>query len=165
MLKDKLKKKQTKGKIWKIFGAILLTTKFKFKSRASLWSTTASSKYKVAPTFGLTGVSRQTFDAHWMCIHFSNQPKPYPPEMLPEQYHWKLVDDFVSKYNKHGRQAFHHLNCSVLTRAFHNDMVRAATVLIRGYHCTLRSIVSQRMTARSRRVPVERVEWCWDWSY
>jgi hypothetical protein len=105
-LEDKKKKKTTKGEILKFFGVILLTTKFEFKSRASLWSTTAATKYEVAPAFGRTGMSRQRFDDLWMCIRFSNQPKVRPPEMSSERYRWKLVDDFVMEYNDYRKKSF-----------------------------------------------------------
>ena len=101
---EKSKKKSTKGEILKFFGIILLRTKFESKSRASLWSTTAPSKYEVAPTFGRTGMSRQRFDDLWMCIRFSNQPKISPLEMSSERYRWKLVDDFFFEYKNHGKQ-------------------------------------------------------------
>ena len=94
-LEEKSKKKTTQGEILKFFGVIYLTTKFEFKSRASLWSTTAPLKYEVAPAFGWTGLSRQRFDDLWMCIRFSNQPKVRPPQMSSKRYRWNFVDDFV----------------------------------------------------------------------
>ena len=105
-LEEKSKKKTTKGEILKFFGIVLLTTKFEFKSRASLWSTTAPSKYKVAPAFGQTGMSRQRFDYFWMRIRFSNQPKVRPPEMSSERYRSTLLDDFVFEYNNHRKRFF-----------------------------------------------------------
>ena len=47
----------TVGKILKFFGIMILCTKFEFRSRSSLWSTTSVSKYIPAPSFGKTGMS------------------------------------------------------------------------------------------------------------
>ena len=60
-LSDKNKVPATVGKLLKFFGVMILCTKFEFKSRSSLWSTTAASKYVPAPSFGATGMSRMRF--------------------------------------------------------------------------------------------------------
>ena len=85
----------TAGEIVKFFGVMLLVTWFEFGSQASLWSNTSTNKYIPAPSFGLTGMPQKQFDDLWMCIRFSDQPRNCPSDMTSEQYHWRLVDDFV----------------------------------------------------------------------
>ena len=96
----------TAGEIVKFFGVMLLVTRFEFGSRASLWSNTSTNKYIPAPSFGLTGMPRKRFNDLWMCIRFSDQPCNRPSEVTSEQYRWRLVDDFVKNFNKHGVQNF-----------------------------------------------------------
>ena len=85
----------TAGEIVKFFGVMLLVTRFEFGSRASLWSNMTTNKYIPAPSFGLTGMPWKWFDDLWMCIWFSEQPPNRPSDMTSEQYHWRLVDDFI----------------------------------------------------------------------
>jgi hypothetical protein len=47
--------------ILKFFGDLILMAKFEFGSKASLWSTTAPSKYIPAPANGRTDMSRNRF--------------------------------------------------------------------------------------------------------
>ena len=91
----------TAGEIVKFFGVMLLVTQFEFGSRASLGSNTSTNKYIPAPSFGLTGMPQKWFDDLWMCIRFSDQPRNHPSEMTSEQYHWRLVDDFIKNFNEH----------------------------------------------------------------
>ena len=51
-------KSMTIGELLQFFGILVLSTKFEFGSRASLWSCTAIYKYIPAPQFGNTGMSR-----------------------------------------------------------------------------------------------------------
>jgi hypothetical protein len=95
----------TTGEILKFFGVLVLTTRFEFSSRASLWSTTAPSAYESAPCFGKTGMSRNRFDRIWSMIRFSRQPDVVPQGMSSEAYRWLLVDGFVERINAH-REAF-----------------------------------------------------------
>ena len=46
----------------KFFGILIQMTSFEFTSRASLWSSVAPMKYRPAPHFGLTGMSKHRFD-------------------------------------------------------------------------------------------------------
>ena len=92
------------GEIVKFFGVMLLVTQFEFESQASLWSNVTTNKYIPAPLFGLTGMPRKWFDDLWMCIRFSEQPPNHPSDMTPEQYRWRLVDDFVKNFNEHRAQ-------------------------------------------------------------
>ena len=89
------------GEIVKLFGVMLLVIQFEFGSWASLWSNMTTNKYIPAPLFGLTGMPRKRFDNLWMCIRFSEQPPNRPSDMTSEQYHWRLVDDFVKNFNEH----------------------------------------------------------------
>jgi hypothetical protein len=53
----------TAGEVLKSVGVMILSTKFEFKSRSSLWlTTTPTSKFIAAPSFGATGMSRMRFD-------------------------------------------------------------------------------------------------------
>ena len=55
----------TIGEIQIFFGVWVLSTRFEFGSRASLWSNTASSKYLPDPDFGKTGLPQNMFDHIW----------------------------------------------------------------------------------------------------
>ena len=91
----------TAGEIVKFFGVMLRVTRFEFGSQASLWSNATTNKYIPAPSFGLTGMPWKWFYDLWMCIRFSEQPPNRPSDMTSEQYHWRLVDDFVKNFNEH----------------------------------------------------------------
>ena len=99
-------KETTKGEILKIFGIIILATPFEFGKRASLWSSTAPSKYVPAPNFGQTGMTRPRFDTIWKHIRFSDQHDVRPDNMSSEQHRWRLVDDFVKNFNDHRAETF-----------------------------------------------------------
>jgi hypothetical protein len=94
------------GELLRFFGIWMLSTRFEFGSRASLWSTTAPFKYVPAPAFGRTGMPRHRFDAIWRYIRFSDQPDERPEEMSSEKYRWRLVDDFVDQFNNHRANNF-----------------------------------------------------------
>ena len=98
----------TAGEIVKFFGVMLLVTRFEFRSRASVWSSTSTNKYIPDPSFGLTGMPQKWFDDLWMCIRFSDHPHNHPSEKTSEQYCWRLVDDFVKYFNEHRVQVFPH---------------------------------------------------------
>ena len=100
------KEKTTVGELLKFFGVLILASKFEFQSRRSLWATTAPAKYIPAPAFGKTGMPRMRFDDLWKCIRWSDQPSERPDSMSSEQYRWKLVDDFVDKFNEHRAATF-----------------------------------------------------------
>ena len=102
----KAKTETTCGEILKFFGVLILTTKFEFGSRASLWSNTANFKYIPALSFGITGMSRQRFDDLWQCIRWSKQPRERPSHMSSEKYRWQLVDDFIESFNRHRSTTF-----------------------------------------------------------
>jgi hypothetical protein len=96
----------TIGELLKFLGIVILTTKFKFTSRASLWSTTPATKYELALDFGRFGMSRKQFDEIWKNIRFSYQPATRPDDMSSEKYRWLLVDDFVKNFNQHRKDTF-----------------------------------------------------------
>ena len=59
--------------ILKLFSVCVLSTRFEFGSRASLWSNTASSKYFPAPAVSETGLLRNRFHHIWRHTRFSDQ--------------------------------------------------------------------------------------------
>eukprot|EP00171_Calliarthron_tuberculosum_P006804 IDg6804t1 len=91
----------TAGELLKFFGMLILITRFEFGNRSTLWSTTRPGKYVPAPSLGSAGMSRDRFDMLWRCIRFSDQPDARPSSMSSEQYRWRLVDDFVERFNAH----------------------------------------------------------------
>ena len=107
------KKETTREEILKLFGVLILMTRFEFGTRASLWQTTAPFKYCPAPNFGGTGMIRMRFDDLFRCLTFSDQPEVRPPSLSNEQWRWKLVDDFVGAFNLHRKENFvpSHLIC------------------------------------------------------
>jgi hypothetical protein len=52
----------TAGEVLKSVGVMIRSTKFEFKSPSSLWSTTPTSKFVAAPSFGATGMSQMQFE-------------------------------------------------------------------------------------------------------
>jgi Transposase IS4 len=93
------------GELLRFIGVLLLSTRFEFGSRASLWSTVGS-KYIPAASFGKTGMDRSRFETLWSCLTFSEQPVTRPQEMSSERYRWMRVDDFVHRFNEHRRLQF-----------------------------------------------------------
>ncbi len=89
----------SQGELLKFFGVCILATRFEFLNRHDLWSTTSLSKYEPAYKFGLTRMSRNRFDQIWSNLRFSSQPREKPDYMSSEQYRWRLVDDFVTRFN------------------------------------------------------------------
>ncbi len=101
-LSSKGLKTTTKGEIIKLFGIMVLATRYEFGTRASLWSQTSEFKYSEAPQFGTkTGMSRRRFDLLWQHIRFGNQPKDIQDGMSHEAHRWLLVDNHVKRFNEH----------------------------------------------------------------
>ena len=96
----------SKSEIVKWFGVLLLMTRYEFRSRQSLWSTIPQGKYRSAPAFGKTGMSRNRFVDLSASVRWSEQPDDPPEGMSPEQYRWLLVDGFVSRFNQHRESTF-----------------------------------------------------------
>ncbi|KAI2512652.1 Transposase IS4 [Fragilaria crotonensis] len=102
-------KETTPSEVLKFFGILILTTTFEFTTRASLWNTTAWSKYRPAPQFGLTGMSKNRFEDLFSCMRWSFQPAVPTfegEEESSERFRWKLVDDFVKNFNEHRANYF-----------------------------------------------------------
>jgi hypothetical protein len=102
----KKKKLTSIGEVIKMFGVLILSTRYEFGSRSSLWSLNPTSKYVPAPAFGKTGMSRCRFDDMWGCLSFSEQPATRPAAMSSEQYRWLLVDGFVERFNEYRKNYF-----------------------------------------------------------
>ena len=100
------KRTTTTGELLKMFGVMILTTRYEFTSRASLWSTIAPHKYMTAPAFGKTGMARNRFDELLRYIVWSEQPKERPEGMSSEKFRWLLVDGFVDAINEYRAQHF-----------------------------------------------------------
>jgi Transposase IS4 len=95
------------GEVLKLMGILVLITRFKFGSQASLWSTTARNRFIPPPNLGhTTGMSRERFDHLWRFMVWSKQPYPRPNDMSHEQWRWALVQDFVDNFNEH-RKTFY----------------------------------------------------------
>ena len=142
------------GEIVKFFGVMLLVTWFQFGSQASLWSNTSTNKYIPAPSFGLTEMPWKWFDDLWMCIRFSDQPCNRPSEMTSEQYHWRLVDDFVKNFNEHQAQNFSHWMRFASTSPCPSGMGKVVIGSTMACQCMLRLTGNQKMAVRSRMLPV-----------
>ena len=92
------------GEILKLFGVLLIGTRFEFGSRADLWSKSPRTKHMPAPAFGVrTGMPRNRFDYLWNNIKFSVQPAAALTAGATgaEQFRWSLVNDFVTAINQH----------------------------------------------------------------
>ena len=63
-----VEKGKTKGIMIKLFGILILDTRFGFGDRSSLGSTVSQSKYRSAPDFFKTGMNRHRFDMLWRNI-------------------------------------------------------------------------------------------------
>ena len=94
------------SELLKFFGVLILMTSFEFTSRASLWSSVAPMKYRPAPHFGLTGMSKHQFDGLFRAMRWSKQPSKQAENDCTEQHRWKLVDDFVAHFNNHRANFF-----------------------------------------------------------
>ena len=96
----------TKTEIVKWMGILLLITRFEFRTRKLLWSTTPQGKYRAAPCFGKTGMSRNRFTELTSCMRWSDQPDVPHEGMSAEQHRWLLVDGFVERFNQHRENTF-----------------------------------------------------------
>jgi Transposase IS4 len=96
----------TVGELLKFLGIVILSTKYEFTTRASLWSKTAATKYELPPNFGRLGMNRKRFDEIWKNIRFAYQPTEKHPDMSSERQRWLLVDGFVKNFNDHRKETF-----------------------------------------------------------
>ena len=90
-----------KEEIMKFFGILLLIPHLPRMPRKELWSPKPRTKFSVAPSLGLTGMSRDRFEHLFTYVRFSDRPKSKPRTMANETYAWKLVEDFVDAVNEH----------------------------------------------------------------
>ena len=105
-LNKKQEKMTTSEEIIKLFGILILITRFEFGSRASLWSAVQQFKYIPTASLGRTGMSRNRFDILFSCLRFSKHPEVRPHDMSSEAWRWTLVDDFVKAFNDHCERHF-----------------------------------------------------------
>ena len=87
------------GEMLKMFGIMILITRYEFTSRASLWSTNSPYKYMVDPSFGNTGMPSKSVGDLMRNLVWSEQPEVRPDDMSHEKYRWILVDGFVNEIN------------------------------------------------------------------
>ena len=90
----------------KFLGIILLITRTKVKKRQELWATQATFKYIPAMNLGRTGLSQHRYDQLWKAVRWSDQPEERPEGMSSERYRWKLISDFVDRFNEHRATRF-----------------------------------------------------------
>ena len=53
-----------------------------------------------------TGMTRHRYDDLWKALRWSDQPEERPEGMSSERYRWKLVSDFVDRFNEHRATRF-----------------------------------------------------------
>ena len=58
------------------------------------------------PDLKKTGMARHRFEELWQHIRWSEQDDQCNPRMLPADYRWQLIDDFVKHFNDHRRLNF-----------------------------------------------------------
>ena len=106
-LREKQKRETTVTELYKLFGIIILITRFETTSRARLWSTVSQNKYIPAVKLGaMTGMPRQRFDDLWSALQWSTQPKDRPQGVLHAEHCWMLVNDMVGIFNQHWEDHF-----------------------------------------------------------
>lgn len=93
------------SEILRLFGIMVLITRFEFGKKGDLWKTEPSSKYLPPPCFGKTGMSRDRFNDLLRCIRFSRQPERQG-DLSSVKWRWALVDDFVDAINTHRQNCF-----------------------------------------------------------
>jgi hypothetical protein len=99
LLQRKLKL-MTRQELFKLFGSLILLTRFEFASRNDLWSKKPQSPYEHAAGFGRF-ISRNRFNELTSALRFSHQPPIRQVHQPAERYRWMLVDDFVNNFNYH----------------------------------------------------------------
>jgi Transposase IS4 len=99
------KKELTRQELFKLFGSLILLTRFEFASRNDLWSIKPQSPYKHPASFGRF-MSRNRFNELTSALRFSHQPAIRTGEEPAERYWWQLVDDFVNNFNNHRYSKF-----------------------------------------------------------
>jgi Transposase IS4 len=103
---DKDMEQITIAELLRFFGVCILITRCEFENRRDLWSLATGCKFLNPANLGMTGMSRNRFEAIWIMLTFSKQEPTKPDEMSSQEYRWQLVDDFVDDYNRHRRSCF-----------------------------------------------------------
>ena len=94
------------GGVIKLFGIIILATRFEFLDKSSIWFTVSRSKYRSAPDFGKTSMNRHRFDVLWRHILWIHQTYVQGEGMSHDDHRYKLVEDFVTHFNEYYTQLF-----------------------------------------------------------
>jgi hypothetical protein len=92
------------SEILKVFGTMVLMTRFQFGKRDLLSSSKRPSTFIPAADFGITGMSRTRFRELRAAILFSEQGDE--TEMTSSQHRWSLVTGFVEAINSHRKKYF-----------------------------------------------------------
>ena len=74
--------------------------------RRELWASESTKKYIPTMNLGRTGMGRHRYDDIWKALRWSDQPEERPEGMSSERYRWKLVSDFVHRFNEHRATRF-----------------------------------------------------------
>mmetsp|Transcript_13087 Transcript_13087/g.15367 ORF Transcript_13087/g.15367 Transcript_13087/m.15367 type:complete len:489 (-) Transcript_13087:196-1662(-) len=96
----------TLGELVKFLGITIMMTRVKMRGIRDIWTTSARSKYLPAYNFGVMGMSRHRWDQLWKHIRWSKQPHTRPEGMTHERWKWKLISDFVDRFNEHQATRF-----------------------------------------------------------
>ena len=98
-------KSMTRQELFKLFGSLILLTRFEFASRNDLWSTKPQSPYEHPAGFGRF-LSRNRFKELTSALRFSHQPILQTGQQPAERYRWMLVDHFINNFNNHWYSKF-----------------------------------------------------------
>ena len=94
------------GEMIKCSGIIILSKRFEFGDRSSLWSTVSQSNYKSSTAFGKTGMDRNCFDMMRRHVRWGHQPYVQGEGTIHEAHWWKIVEEFVTHFNEYRTQLF-----------------------------------------------------------
>jgi Transposase IS4 len=95
------------GELLKWFGVSILMTMFEFGDRSTLWERKRKTcKYIPPPEFGQTGMSRDRYDHINRHLVWSSQPAECPEGMRSDEWRWKLIQDFVTRFNEHRKSHY-----------------------------------------------------------
>jgi Transposase IS4 len=94
------------AELLRFFGVRILITHCEFEQRRDLWLLSTGCRFLNPANLGMTGMSRNCFEAIWIMITFSKQELTKPDDMSSQEHRWQLVDDFVEDYNHHHRSCF-----------------------------------------------------------
>jgi Transposase IS4 len=93
------------GELLKFFGVLIMW--FEFNSQRDLWKPLPDKKFIPSPAIGTTtGMLKHQFTNLLASLTFTKQPETQPEGMSSEKYQWRLVDDFITGFNKHCHTCF-----------------------------------------------------------